>query len=87
MVQETVTIRNRAGIHARPASMIVQTAQQYSSSVFLEKEDIKVNAKSIMNILTLGAAYKTELIISGEGDDEQDAVSAIKALFDNKFEE
>lgn len=87
MVQETVTIRNRAGIHARPASMIVQTAQLYSSSIFLEKEDIKVNAKSIMNILTLGAAYKTELVISGEGDDEQDAVSAIKALFDNKFEE
>ena len=87
MTTRTVTILNRAGIHARPASLIVQTAQQFDSSIWIEKEDVKINAKSIMNILTLGATYQTELIISAEGSDEDDAVAELSQLFDNKFKE
>ena len=87
MVKQDVVIKNRAGLHARPASMIVQTAAKFSSNIYIHKDDVQVNAKSIMNLLTLGGAYKTELIISVEGDDEQDALDAIVALFESKFEE
>ena len=87
MTTRNVTILNRAGIHARPASLIVQTAQQFDSSIWIEKEDVKINAKSIMNILTLGATYQTELTISAEGSDEDDAVAELSELFDNKFKE
>jgi phosphocarrier protein HPr len=87
MVKQDVIIKNRAGLHARPASMIVQTASKYSSNIYIHKDDIQVNAKSIMNLLTLGGAYKTELLISVEGDDERAALDAIVALFESKFEE
>lgn len=87
MTTRNVTILNRAGIHARPASMIVQTAQQFDSSIWIEKENVKINAKSIMNILTLGATYQTELLLSAEGPDEADAVAELSQLFDNKFKE
>ena len=87
MTTRNVTILNRAGIHARPASMIVQAAQQFDSSIWIEKEDVKINAKSIMNILTLGATYQTELTLSAEGPDEVDAVDELGQLFDNKFKE
>ncbi len=87
MTTRSVTILNRAGIHARPASMIVQTAQQFDSSIWIEKEEVKINAKSIMNILTLGATYQTKLTVSAEGPDENDAVAELSQLFDNKFKE
>ncbi len=87
MTTRSVTILNRAGIHARPASLIVQTAQQFDSSIWIEKDDVKINAKSIMNILTLGATYQTELTVSAEGEDEEDAVNDVAWLFDNKFKE
>ncbi len=87
MVKQDVIIKNRAGLHARPASMIVQTASKFSSNIYIHKDDIQVNAKSIMNLLTLGGAYKTELLISVEGEDEQAALDAIVALFESKFEE
>ncbi len=87
MKQKTTTIKNRAGIHARPAALIVQTASQFESNIFLEKESEKINAKSIMGIITLGASYKTDIIVSAEGCDESEAVDAIAALFEKKFEE
>ncbi|MCG8452202.1 MAG: HPr family phosphocarrier protein [Spirochaetales bacterium] len=87
MTTRNVKIQNRAGIHARPASMIVQTAQGFDSSIWMEKEDVKINAKSIMNILTLGATYGTELVLSADGTDETEAVEALASLFDNKFKE
>lgn len=87
MTTRNVTILNRAGIHARPASLIVQTAQQFDSSIWIEKENVKINAKSIMNLLTLGATYQTELMLSAEGEDEEAAVDELARLFDNKFKE
>ncbi len=67
--------------------MIVQTAAKFSSNIYIHKDDVQVNAKSIMNLLTLGGAYKTELLISVEGEDEKEALDAIVALFESKFEE
>ncbi|MEA1911944.1 MAG: HPr family phosphocarrier protein [Spirochaetota bacterium] len=87
MKQETVTIKNRAGIHARPAALIVKTANEYDSEIFLELDDMQINAKSIMGIITLGANYKSLIQILAEGEDETEAVTAIARLFENRFEE
>lgn len=87
MVSQEVTIKNRAGIHARPAALLVQRANEYDSQIFIRKGDNKINAKSIMGILALGASYKTELEIIVEGDDEQEALESLVSLFENRFEE
>ncbi len=87
MVQKNTKVKNRAGLHARPAAMIVQTASQFEATVFIEKGSEKINAKSIMGILTMGAGYDTEVVISAEGTDEQGALDAMFALFESRFEE
>jgi len=87
MTSKTVTIKNRAGIHARPAALIVNTANQYESEIFLEKDTMRINSKSIMGIITLGASYKSSISIMAEGPDENEAVEAIAKLFENRFEE
>jgi len=87
MKQETVTIKNRAGIHARPSALIVKTANEYDSEIFLELDDMRINAKSIMGIITLGANYKSIIQIIAEGNDEEEAVTALVKLFENRFEE
>ncbi len=87
MVEKIVTVKHRAGIHARPAALIVKTANQFASDFFIEKDTMRINGKSIMGIITLGASYKTELKIVCEGDDEDEAANAIEQLFLNRFEE
>lgn len=87
MEEREVVIKNRAGIHARPAALIVQTANQFESQISFEKDNDRINGKSIMGIITLGAAYNTKLKVIAEGDDERNAVEAIVELFENRFEE
>ena len=87
MIIETIIIQNRAGIHARPAAMLVQSTKNFSSDIFFEKGKDRINAKSIMGIITLGAAYGTEIKIIANGEDEQEAVTALTQLFESKFEE
>ncbi|MGH4039048.1 MAG: HPr family phosphocarrier protein [Sphaerochaeta sp.] len=87
MVSKELVVSNRAGIHARPAAMIVKVANKFKSNLFMEKEDMKINGKSIMGVITLGAGYKSKILISCEGEDEQDMASAIENLFNNRFEE
>ena len=87
MTEQVITISNRAGIHARPAAVLVQVAKDFSSNIYFEKGNNRINAKSIMGILTLAASYKTELKIIAEGEDEETAVEAIVRLFESKFEE
>jgi phosphocarrier protein len=87
MTEKIVKIQNRAGIHARPSAMLVQTAQRFKSNIYLEKGDDRINAKSIMGILTLGASFGTELRLVADGEDEKAAVEAMGKLFDSKFEE
>jgi len=87
MTSKTVQIKNRAGIHARPAALIVNTANQYDSDIYLEKDTMRINSKSIMGIITLGASYKSTIAIVAEGPDEVEAVAAIEKLFENRFEE
>jgi phosphocarrier protein HPr len=87
MVERIVTIRNRAGMHARPAALLVKTASSFASQVYIEKDSERVNGKSIMGVITLGATFNTALKIIAEGPDEAEAVDAIQKLFDNRFEE
>lgn len=87
MTQREVVVRNRAGIHARPAALIVQTAAQFSSHIEFTNEHESINAKSIMGIITLGAGYNSTITISADGEDESEAVERLAALFENRFEE
>lgn len=87
MIEKIVTVKNRAGIHARPAALIAQTANKFSSEVLIERDSVMINAKSIMGVITMAAAYQTELVVKADGADEQAAVEAIYNLFENRFEE
>lgn len=87
MVEKILTVKNRAGIHARPASLIAQTANKFSSEITLEKDSIEVNAKSIMGVITMAAGYNTTVVLKVSGEDEQEAIAAIERLFETKFEE
>ncbi|HLW21627.1 MAG TPA: HPr family phosphocarrier protein [Sphaerochaetaceae bacterium] len=87
MVEREVEVLNRAGIHARPAALIVKVANKFTSNLYMEKDRMKINGKSIMGIITLGASYKSRLIITTDGPDEEEAAQAIEQLFLNRFEE
>lgn len=87
VTEKILTVRNRAGIHARPAALIAQTANKFASELILEKDSITVNAKSIMGVITMAAGYNTTLTLRADGADEQQAAEAILNLFEAKFEE
>ncbi len=87
MTEKMTTIKNRAGIHARPATLIVKEASKFKSNVYIVKGSEKINAKSILCILTLGGTYNTEINVMADGEDEVEAVDALVNLIDNKFEE
>ncbi|MDR0321558.1 MAG: HPr family phosphocarrier protein [Treponema sp.] len=87
MTEKIVKVFNRAGIHARPSALLVQTTKNFASNIYIQKGSDRINAKSIMGIITLGAAYGTELKIIAEGEDEVVAVDTIVKLFESKFEE
>lgn len=87
MKEQNVKIVNKLGLHARPASLIVQTAMSFSSNVYIIKEETKADAKSIMGILMLAAACGTELKIQTDGADEDEALEKMVELFNNGFGE
>lgn len=87
MVTRTLEVLNRAGIHARPASLISSIASKYKSDITIGKETMRINAKSIMGVITLGATYGTKLELFVDGDDEALAADAIETLFKNRFRE
>jgi len=87
MIEQSITISNRAGIHARPAALLVQATKDFKCNVYFERGRDKINAKSIMGIITLGAAYGTVIKIIAEGEDEETAVKTLVHLFESKFEE
>jgi phosphocarrier protein len=79
-VTREITIKNPQGLHARPAAMFVQVAAKYTSKVTLQKGDEKVNGKSIMGILTLGAQKDCQVILDVEGPDAEQAVMELEEL-------
>ena len=87
MTEGIVKVINRAGIHARPSALLVQTTKNYKCNIFIEKGSDRINAKSIMGIITLCATYGTELKIIADGPGEESAVESLIKLFESKFEE
>lgn len=86
-MQKTVVIQNQTGLHARPASLFVQTANQFESDIFIIKDGNKINAKSIMGIMAAGIAQSMEITIEAHGADEEKAVGELVQLVENKFGE
>ncbi|MDP4198484.1 MAG: HPr family phosphocarrier protein [Bacteroidota bacterium] len=87
MIRRTVTIRNRAGLHTRPAAAIVKLASKFNSEFFIIKDGFRINGKSIIGVMTLAAAQGSELELELDGPDEDVAAEEIVSYFDKGFEE
>lgn len=87
MINQTVTIQNKLGLHARAAAKLVSLASGYASQIELIRNGKTVNAKSIMGVMMLAAAKGTQIDLKVEGEDEEEAFSAVKDLIDDKFGE
>ncbi|MDR2663762.1 MAG: HPr family phosphocarrier protein [Treponema sp.] len=87
MYEKIVKVINRAGVHARPAALLVQAAKDFPCEIYFERDDDRINGKSIMGIITLGAGFGSEIKLVAEGEDERKAVEALARLFETKFEE
>ncbi|KPL83182.1 hypothetical protein SE15_07970 [Thermanaerothrix daxensis] len=87
MVEAKVLIKNKVGLHARPASLFVQTANKFKSAITAIHGERKANAKSILSVLTLGADQGAELVLQAEGEDAEEAVQALISLIESNFGE
>ena len=87
MIECTIKVENRLGLHARPAALFVQTTNKFKSKIKVIKDDLEVDGKSIMGLLMLAAAMGTLLKIVADGEDEVSAVDTLKRLFAGKFGE
>lgn len=87
MIEKEVTVTNRAGIHTRPASMIVRTASRFKSDFFIRKDGYEINGKSIIGVMTLAAEQGATLTLLVNGEDEAEAVETLSRLFESGFGE
>ena len=86
-LERSFTVVNSLGLHARPAAMIVQTANRFRSDISFEKDGLQVNAKSIMGVLTLAAAKGATVLVACEGEDAAAALDALARVFESGFGE
>lgn len=87
MPQIELKVMNKLGLHARPAAKIVETTKKFKSEITISKNDIQINAKSIMGVMMLAAEAGSTLIISAEGEDAQEALKEVAMMFERKFDE
>jgi phosphocarrier protein HPr len=87
MYEVEVQIKNRAGLHTRPAASIVKTAAKFKSDFYIYKDGFEINGKSIIGVMTLAAEQGAKLMLRFEGEDEQEAAKAVCELFDKGFDE
>lgn len=87
MVEKEVTIKNRAGLHTRPAATLVKTAAKFKSDFHIDKDGIEINGKSIIGVMTLAAEQGAKLHLRFNGEDEQQACEAITSLIESGFGE
>ena len=85
MFVREVMVQNQVGLHARPATFFIQKANEFKSSIWIEKEERRVNAKSLLGILSLGIVGGTTIKVIADGSDEQAAVDALVDLVDSGF--
>ncbi len=87
MVQKVVQVKNKLGLHARPALLFVNIAAKFEADVYLGRDNHEVNGKSIMGVMMLAAEMGSKLTITAKGQDEKEAIKALIDLIDNKFNE
>ena len=87
MVVKDITVQNQVGLHARPATFFIQKANEFRSSIWVEKNERRANAKSLLGVLSLGITGGTDIRIIADGQDENDAVEALEKLVDSGFAE
>lgn len=87
MVQKEIVVQNQVGLHARPATFFIQKANEFKSTIWISREERKVNAKSLLGVLSLGIIKDTVVTIAAEGIDEEEAVSSLVELIDTNFVE
>lgn len=85
MINKTVVVNNPVGLHARPATFFIQKANEFKSSVWVERDERRVNAKSLLGILSLGITKGVQIDIIADGADEEAAIDALIALLDSNF--
>ncbi|HUP88039.1 MAG TPA: HPr family phosphocarrier protein [Longimicrobiales bacterium] len=85
--ERTVQIRNKFGLHARPAAEFVKMASRFNAEVMVRKQDLEVNGKSIMGMMMLAAECGAEIVIRASGDDAKNAVEELATLVNNRFGE
>jgi phosphocarrier protein HPr len=87
MYIKKATVMNQVGLHARPATFLIQKANEFKSSIWIEKDERRVNAKSLLGVLSLGVAKGAAVNIIGDGADEVEAVDTLCSLIDSDFAE
>ena len=87
MITKEVVINNQVGLHARPATFFIQKANEFKSSIWVEKEERRVNAKSLLGVLSLGIVKGTVVTLIADGADEDEAIATLSALIDSDFSE
>ena len=87
MYEKEVTVQNQVGLHARPATFFIQKANEFRSNIWVEKDERRVSAKSLLGVLSLGITRGTEIKIVAEGTDEATAVEALTTLISSDFAE
>jgi len=87
MIEARVTIRNRAGLHTRPAATLVKTAARFQAEFFIVNESLEINGKSIIGVMTLAAEQGATLLLRFDGPDEQQAAATVVDLFERGFDE
>ena len=87
MFVKDVVVQNQVGLHARPATFFIQKANEFKSSIWVEKEERRVNAKSLLGVLSLGIVGNTNIRITADGPDEEKAVEALVKLEESGFAE
>ena len=87
MITKEVVIKNQVGLHARPATFFIQKANEFKSSIWVEKEERRVNAKSLLGVLSLGIVKGTAITIIADGADEDEARATLSELIDSDFSE
>lgn len=85
MYVKDVTVQNQVGLHARPATFFIQKANEFKSSIWIDKDERKVNAKSLLGVLSLGIVGGTQIRIAANGSDEEEAVDELVNLINSGF--
>ncbi len=85
MFSKEVVVQNQVGLHARPATFFIQKANEYKSSIWVSKDERKVNAKSLLGVLSLGITRGTPIIIAADGPDQEEAVNGLIELISKNF--